>query len=202
MTSPEYRLIPFDESRWQEVTALADAVVPFDTVGNREWTQNRRGFASSGRERRHHAVSDSAGRLVGYGAIEQQGDESDTYRLFIVPAADELWASVGSMLYDQLVVDASRLHAQRLVMREYSRDSALIAFFKERGFEETGALLDLRAPAETNVSRLEPLVQSLELRGSEYRLVCPNDGGTALATAEELGFQQRSEFVLLTKRLD
>lgn len=202
MTSLEYHLIPFDESRWREVTALADAVAPFDTVGNREWTQYRQNFATTGRERRHHAVSDGSGRLAGYGAIEQQDGQPETYRLFIVPAADELWDSVGSMLYEQLVADASRLRASRLVMREYAQDGALLAFVKARGFEETEAMLDLRAPAATDISGLQPMVRSLELRGPEYRLVCPVDARTALAAAEELGFEQRFRFVVLEKRLD
>jgi N-acetylglutamate synthase-like GNAT family acetyltransferase len=197
----EYHLTPFDESRWQEVAALADMVVPYDLAGNREWTVNRQRFQATGRERRQYGVCDNTGRLVGYGAMEQQEEEPSAYRMFIVPAAHDLWGSAGLLLYDRLIADASELGARRLFLREYAQDAALIAFFSARGFNETGALLDLRAPAEVDVSDLRPLVHFLDVQAGEHRLVCPEAARTALGVAEKLGFRPRFKYVVLEKLL-
>src|SRR3972149_5266458 len=125
----DYHLTPFDEARWEEVVALADAVIPYDLAGNRECILNRKRFAATGRERRHYGiVEDTTGRLAGYGTIEQDDGDRRSYRVFMVPAADELWESAGSLLYSRLNADAVALGADRLWLREYSQDAALIAF--------------------------------------------------------------------------
>jgi hypothetical protein len=202
-----YQLTTFDETRWPEVTALADVVVPFDQVGNRDWTLNRQHFPISERQRRHYGVVDDDDSLVGYGSIEEQAQasygpiEPANYRLFIVPARDELWESVGRLLYDQLRGDALDLRAQRLFLREHARDAAQLAFYSARGFVQAGTLLALRAPEATDVTQLRPLVHFLDVMDGEHCLVCPHDARLALRVAEELGFQERFKYVVLERRL-
>jgi hypothetical protein len=200
-------VVPFDEARWPEVLALADAVIPFDPSGNRDWLQHRQQFPTGKRRRRHYGVIDDSGGLVAYGCIEEQAQgsygaiEPANYRLFVLPASDELWESAGSVLYDQLMADASDLRAQRVFLREHSRDAAQIAFLQARGFREAGKLLALRAPEATDVSRLRPLVHFLEVLDGEHCLVCPSDARSALGVATELGFQERFQYVVMEKRL-
>jgi N-acetylglutamate synthase-like GNAT family acetyltransferase len=147
-------LRPFDDSRWDEVLAFADAVVPYDLEGNRVWLTNRQRFAATGRVRRHYAALREDGQMIAYGAIEQQADDT-VYRLFIVPRAAGLMDTVGQALFERFAEDLDELGATHVWMREYARDVELVQFAQEYGFVQVEAF-DLPGPTGTlNTVRLE-----------------------------------------------
>jgi hypothetical protein len=201
--TPSYSLTPFDESLWPDVLALADLLVPYDLADNRVFILNRERFGATGRTRRHYATLDeSTGNLAGYGAIEQQDDDPSSFRVFIIPPADDAWDTVGLLLYDRLLADAIELGARLLWLREYEKDTGLVAFFLKQGFTQRRVMVCLEAPGSTDVSSLRPIVHTLYLHEGEQSLVCPEDARSALAVAHGLGFELRFRYVILEKRLD
>lgn len=123
---------------WHRILELADAALPWDAGGNREWLENRRQFAG---RRRHYVVEgggageEAPGRAVGYGAVEE-GPEPGSFRMFVVMAPELLASEAGAVLYVRLAADLAALKATNVWVREYARDMALLAFLRERGFEE------------------------------------------------------------------
>lgn len=136
-----FTLQPFDESRWDEVLRFADDVVPFDPAGNREWLSNRRSFPASGRERRQYAALDEDGRMLAFGSVEQQPYRR-TYRVFIVPASVELFATAGDALFTRLMDDLAAMGAGDVFMQEWSLDLGSAEFALSHGFEK----VDLFSP--------------------------------------------------------
>jgi len=124
---------------WDAVLAAADAAVPFDPAGNREWLGNRRCFDRTGGVRRHYVAVEGR-RVVGYGALELAAPEASRARLFVV-LAPTLLTTVGEILYQRLIADAAELSVAVTWLREYTRDRPLLTFLYDRGFEETGRTL-------------------------------------------------------------
>lgn len=121
------------DSDWEAILGLAQAALPWDTVGNQAWAKNRRTFIG---QRRHYVVEDSAtGELLAYGALEQ-GPEPHLYRIFMVMDPDFLQHQATDQLYDQLMNDIVPLKARGLWAREYASDTPVIDFFSARGFVE------------------------------------------------------------------
>ena len=118
---------------WPAILAQADAALPWDRTGNREWLENRKRFA--GRRRHYLAQMVPSGEVVGYGAVEE-GPEAGTFRVFVVTDPASLRAEVGEMLYERLAAELDELGAQLAWAREYARDRDIITFFAERGFVE------------------------------------------------------------------
>ena len=59
------------ESDWPGILRVANEALPGAADGNAEWLANRRAFVGTGRARRHYVALGPDGRIVGYGAIEE-----------------------------------------------------------------------------------------------------------------------------------
>ncbi|MDX1662915.1 MAG: hypothetical protein R3272_03915 [Candidatus Promineifilaceae bacterium] len=127
------RLRAAEEKDWPAILEQADAALPWDASGNREWLENRKAFG--GRRRHYVAEEVSSGAVVGYGNIEE-GPDPGNYRIYVVTEPALLEGEVGTFLFERLVSDLRELEATGAWVREYSRDRATVAFFAERGFEE------------------------------------------------------------------
>lgn len=123
---------PIDDD-WPAVLGLADAALPWDASGNREWLENRKQFEG---HRRHYLAEESeSGRVVGYGAVEE-GPEPDLFRIFVVMDPGRLQDPAAARIYEQLSADLAALQASGAWVREYARDTAVLTFFLEKGFVE------------------------------------------------------------------
>jgi GNAT superfamily N-acetyltransferase len=150
------RLRPFDQE-YGTLLALADAAVPFDHEGNRQWLGHRRRFDSARRTRRHYLVEETgagpaaattAGEPLGYGAVEQDATDQRRFRLFLVADPERL-GGVGDYLMKRLLADLEELGAGTVWAREYGRDTALLAFLGRWGFQVVGRVWDLRRSLAT-----------------------------------------------------
>lgn len=129
----EIRLRAPHDDDWPAILALANAALPWDAAGNQEWLENRQQFA--GRRRHYVAEEVPAGRVVGYGAIEE-GPEPGIFRVFVVMAPARLQSETGVLVYERLVADLAKLEARGAWVREYASDAPILAFFGENGFAE------------------------------------------------------------------
>jgi hypothetical protein len=77
---------------------------------------------------------EKSGQLVGYGAIEQQGAASTSFRIYVVLA---MVGEVEDLLFDRLMADLRQLGARRVWARVYTRNSSMWAFFFFKRFRET-----------------------------------------------------------------
>jgi len=130
---------PFDPADWDALLDLANAAVPFAPQENAQWLAYRRAFDESRQFRRHFLALDGD-RPVGYGCLEQQGDDPARLRIFVVCSPTDLQGEVGRLLYDRLLLAARSLGATRLWAREFQEDEPIRAFFTGRGFVETQRL--------------------------------------------------------------
>lgn len=122
------------DSDWTAILGLAQAAVPWDEAGNREWLENRKRFVN---RRRHYLAEDSESRMViGYGGIEE-GPEPGLFRMFVVMDARRLLSEPGEVIYEQLAADLKELKAREAWAREYGSDQAIQTFFTQKGFVET-----------------------------------------------------------------
>jgi hypothetical protein len=121
------------EADWPAILGLADAALPWDASGNREWLENRMQFA--GRRRHYLAEQASPGFAIGYGAAEE-GPEPGIFRLFVVMDPALLLTETGDLVYDRLAADLVDLEARLAWVREYADDTAILAFFAQKGFVE------------------------------------------------------------------
>ena len=147
------RLRPFDQE-YGTLLALADAAVPFDHEGNRQWLGHRRRFDTERRARRHYLVEEvgagaqaaAAGEPVGYGAVEQDAADQQRFRLFLV--ADPAWLAggAGDLVMRRLMADLDELGAERVWAREYGQDADLLAFLRRWGFRVVRRVWDLQRP--------------------------------------------------------
>jgi hypothetical protein len=124
---------PTDDD-WPAILRCAEAAAPWAGDANRVWLENRRTFDAARFGRRHYAAIES-GEIVGYGAIE--GDGEGRWRVFVVMSPDRLESGVSDAVFERLTADLSELGAQAAWMREEARDQALISFAIERRFSET-----------------------------------------------------------------
>jgi hypothetical protein len=116
---------------WPAIGRVADASLPWQPVGNREWLHNRMNFDERALQRRHH-VAEDAGAMCGYGSVEG-GQVSGRYRLFVVTDAKVL-SSVGEILMARLDQDLVELRCEVAWVREEARDVELLNFFRRHGF--------------------------------------------------------------------
>jgi GNAT superfamily N-acetyltransferase len=138
------RLRPFRVEDWDAVQEVALSTRPDDVIGVENWVKYRRDFDEKNRFRRQYAaVGEKTGKIVGYGALEQQADDPGWLRvdLFAAPGAP---TGVREALYDRLEEDARAAGAHTVWVREYADDRDFIAFVAARGFRETGRMDDLR----------------------------------------------------------
>lgn len=126
-------LRPFAPADWTTLLDLANAAVPFAPAENEEWLAYRRAF--DGWRCHYTAVRD--GQTVGYGCLEQQGEDPATLRIYVVAAPADLDGPTGAALYDQLLADAGARGATHLWARELADDAPIARFFTARGFRET-----------------------------------------------------------------
>jgi hypothetical protein len=119
---------------WPRILRCAEAAAPWAGDANRVWAANRRGFDGARFGRRHYVAIQSR-EIVGYGAIE--GDGEGRWRMFVVMAPGRLRSGAGDAVFARLTDDLSGLGAKAAWMREEARDRALILFAKERGFSES-----------------------------------------------------------------
>ena len=118
---------------WPTILELADAALPWDATGNREWLENRKRF--DGRRQHYLAEGAESGRAVAYGAVEE-GPEPGFFRMFVVMDPARLQGPAAAHLYEQLSSDLVAMEARGAWVREYARDSAILEFFLEEGFVE------------------------------------------------------------------
>lgn len=143
------RLRPFRVEDWDAVREAALLTRPDDVIGIENWLKYRRAFDEKNRFRRQYAaVGEKTDKVVGYGALEQQGDDPGWLRidLFAAPGAP---AGVREGLYDRLEEDARAVGAHTVWVREYADDASFLAFVVARGFRETGRMGDLRLDVTT-----------------------------------------------------
>ncbi len=128
-------LHPFQHEDFDILLELANQAVPFTPKENAEWLENRKAFDESRYTRRHYLAVDG-GKPVGYGCLEQQGDDPKRLRVFVVCSPEHLQGEAGSLLYAQLMQDAKELGATRLWAREFQEDEPIQKFLLSRGFRE------------------------------------------------------------------
>lgn len=139
------------------ILEVADAAVPFDPQGNRSWLRFRQDFDETVHARRHYVLEEDD-RVVGYGGLEEQGGGPHRYRVYVVTDQERL-EDAGRTLFQRLRQAAIPLGARTLWVREYARDEALLDFFRQHGFAETGRVWDYRLPvAEARVDVFLPRV--------------------------------------------
>jgi GNAT superfamily N-acetyltransferase len=158
------RLRSMVNADWPPVKSMAYAREQ-DAPGNDLWSQQRQDFDESRYVRRQYVVEDPNGQLLGFGSIEQTCF-LPRYRLFIV--ADPRWlnSGVGDLLLQKLTNDLKDAGAITVHCREYASQTHLLEFLKERDFQETDRVLDLRLEVpRTDVSSLSSLLQQLNERG-------------------------------------
>jgi N-acetylglutamate synthase-like GNAT family acetyltransferase len=120
---------------WDLVLELANQAVPFAPEGNAEWLEYRKAFDETKRIRNHYIAADDE-NPVGYGCLEQQSDDPQWLRIFVVCSPENLRGEVGRCLYRKLLQDAEELGSAHLWAREYQEDESAREFFMERGFVE------------------------------------------------------------------
>jgi N-acetylglutamate synthase-like GNAT family acetyltransferase len=126
---------PFHENDWEMLLDLANQAVSFAPQENIEWLEYRKAFDESTRIRRHWIATDG-GIPVGYGCLEQQGDDPQQLRAFVVCSPESLPGEIGNRLYERLLRDANELGATLLWAREFQQDAPAREFFTARGFVE------------------------------------------------------------------
>jgi len=128
------------EADEQLILRLANAQVPQDPRGNEEWLQYRRAYDQRRGQRRHYiAVYFPTQEPIAYAALEQQPADPSSFRIYLV-FDPQCWSFelVGTFLYQQLLQDATALHAGKLVCIEYATMAAFRAFLERRGFRQVG----------------------------------------------------------------
>jgi len=139
-------------SDWKTIAALADLSVTHISGAPKQagWVQKRLEFEGT---RLHHVI-ESAGRVVGYGSIENPaGDNAEGYRLFLVLEwTDKSAIAIAEELLARLREDVERLKITAVWVREYAEDRPFIDFLLSRGFDitkeydyEGQALINLQA---------------------------------------------------------
>jgi mycothiol synthase len=160
-------LRPFMEEYSEAVLAVAQAAIPYDPGGNQRWMRERRQVDGRRFLQRHYVVVDNdEERIVGYGAIEQQGPDARHLRLYLLASPGYLRDGVGRALYTRLMEDAEHLHVVSLWMQEYQQETELIGFMQERGFVQTRLTRELRLTlAKANIGQMVPIVEQVAERG-------------------------------------
>jgi N-acetylglutamate synthase-like GNAT family acetyltransferase len=129
------KLRPFRPEDFDLLLDLANQAVPFAPQENIEWLAYRQAFDESIHLRRHYMAEEN-GQAVGYGCLEQQGENPQTLRIYVVCAPANIHGEVGDLLYARLILDARELGVERLWARELQEDTPIAEFFIGRGFVE------------------------------------------------------------------
>ena len=140
------RLRPFHIKDWEAVSQIAHATRPEDSDGVESWLRYRQEFDESARFRRHFsAVRAGTEEVIGYGGLEQQGDDPHYLRLFVCCTNPSSEANnIQETLFQRLVEEAKAAGVTKLWSREYADDTPLITFLQDRGFQETAISVDIR----------------------------------------------------------
>jgi hypothetical protein len=120
------------ERDWPEILEVANAsVAHLPGAGTQEeWHANRRHFDASQGTQQHYVAEDPETlAVVGYGGVEATPE----YRLFLVTRPEQL-PTVGELLYERAIGVLADTGAERVWLREYSADRALLSFAKAHGF--------------------------------------------------------------------
>ena len=129
------KIRPFQQEDWAVLLNLANQAVPFAPQENAEWVEYRKAFDESMSIRRHYIATDSE-IPVGYGCLEQQNDDPQKLRVFVVCNPENLHGKVSNRLYERILQDAKELGVAHLWAREFQEDEAIRKFFTGRGFVE------------------------------------------------------------------
>jgi GNAT superfamily N-acetyltransferase len=140
---------------------LANQAVPFAAEANAEWLEYRQAFDESQRLRRHYIAEDHHHHPVGYGCLEQQGNDPKTLRIYVVCSPQHLQADIGAVLYARLLHDAKDIGATLLWARELQDDRPACRFFVRHGFVETQRVTPL------NISPVVVFQLALEQRQTQ-----------------------------------
>lgn len=127
---------PFQPKDWALLLDFANQAEPFAPRANAVWWHNRQAFDETRRIRRH-CIATEAGLPVGYGAVEQQGDDPAVLRVFVVCSPQRLNGEVGERLYAAAMQAARAVGAARLWAQEFVQDQPICEFFARQGFAET-----------------------------------------------------------------
>jgi N-acetylglutamate synthase-like GNAT family acetyltransferase len=161
-----YEVRPFLEEHSAAVLAVADAAIPHDPDGNRQWLRSRKQLDQQQFLQRHYIVINDIQGIVGYGAMEQQESDRQHLRLYLVVYPGYLRSGEGRALYTQLMRDAEALKVTSLWMRSYQQDHELINFMQERGFVQTRLTRELRLNlSRDNIGQMLPLLDEVARRG-------------------------------------
>jgi ADP-dependent phosphofructokinase/glucokinase len=117
----------FQQQDFEMLLELANRAVPFAPEENKEWFEYRKAFDESTRLR-YHYIAEEFGQSVGYGCLEQQGEDPKEFRIFIVCDPKDLRREVGNALYDRLREKAQELSATQLWARELQEDDPINEF--------------------------------------------------------------------------
>src|SRR5215212_3783709 len=153
------KLRPFHDPDWSPVSAIASARAGQDARGHELWLRRRQKFDESHYFRRHYVVENARTKqIIAYGAVEQSV-YLPKYRLLLLSEPRWLKRGVGDLLLDRLAGDLAEAKATTVSCRQYASEIELIKLLKDRGFEETSRVLDLRLTLEdaryTDVSAFE-----------------------------------------------
>jgi hypothetical protein len=119
---------------WPAILALADRASPWKSKANPAWLANRK-RAGASNERCFHLLAEAvSGEVQGYAALEE-GEKPGWLRIFLVVEREQL-GTLGELLYLRLEKEWMRLKPDGVWLREEPGDSELLAFFKERDFNE------------------------------------------------------------------
>ncbi len=122
------------EADWEAILQPAFDALPWDDKGNQEWVQKRQAFDGL----RYHIVAENTENsiIVGYGSLEES-PEKGMFRVYVGMSPERLLSGLGDSVYDHLSQKFTELNAQHLWAREYTKDTAIHAFFTSKGFIET-----------------------------------------------------------------
>jgi N-acetylglutamate synthase-like GNAT family acetyltransferase len=126
----------FSAEEFGALLDLANQRNPFTPQQKAEWSDVRKAFDEYKRLSRYYLAIES-GRAVGYGCIEQQGDDPSWLRIYLVGSPSDMQGEMGEQLYAQLLQDAKELKVAGLWAYELQANEIAQAFFMARGFAET-----------------------------------------------------------------
>ena len=179
--SVKTKLRPFHDPDWEPVSEIASSRAGNDTPGYEHWLNRRQKFDESRYFRRHYVVENARTKqIIAYGAVEQT-----IYlpRYVLVLLSDPRWirSGAGDLLLDRLSEDLREAQAVTVSCRTRASETELVTLLKQREFQETTRILDLRLSLSTaDMSRLTLLQEKLAPKGvsistlAEERVNDPN----------------------------
>jgi RNA polymerase sigma factor (sigma-70 family) len=158
------RLRPFHIEDWKAVEEIAHATRPDDPHGVTAWMRTRREFDETARFRRHYTVVDeTSGAVLGYGGLEQQGDDPKQLRIYACVTAPDAPPEVRDTLYERLLNEATAAGATRLWARDYADETEALDFLRAQGFADTHRSYDMHLDIATAPEPTLPLPEGVRL---------------------------------------